>query len=64
MLGKKPNWYWKSMWLFVTPTLTLVIIFASFYSLAANGIKYIRWDPETVSKGNLYFKLRDQNPKF
>eukprot|EP00111_Clytia_hemisphaerica_P005902 TCONS_00017112-protein len=49
MLGKKPNWYWKSMWLFVTPGLTVLIIFASFYSLAANGIKYIRWDPVTAT---------------
>ena len=37
------------MWMFVTPVLTFSIIIASFYGLAANGIKYIRWDPVLVS---------------
>ena len=54
MLGKKPNWYWKIMWMFVTPALTLIIILASFYGLASDGITYIRWNPELVRNTSLF----------
>jgi len=53
MLGKKPFVYWRIMWMYVTPTLTFVIIIASFYGLGTNGITYLRWDPTIVSAASL-----------
>ena len=42
------------MWMFVTPALTLIIILASFYGLASDGITYIRWNPELVRNTSLF----------
>ncbi|XP_057316090.1 sodium- and chloride-dependent transporter XTRP3-like [Hydractinia symbiolongicarpus] len=43
MLGHKPNWYWKIMWMVVSPFLIFVIIVASIYGLASKSITYSPW---------------------
>ena len=49
MLGKEPNWYWKAMWLFITPGLIAWITLHFLYITLVNGIEYNAWDHEKVS---------------
>ena len=49
MTGQRPNKYWLVMWKYVSPLAMVVILVASVYGIAVNGISYKAWSSVTVS---------------
>uniref|UniRef100_A0A8D2MLA7 Solute carrier family 6 member 20 n=1 Tax=Zonotrichia albicollis TaxID=44394 RepID=A0A8D2MLA7_ZONAL len=56
MIGRKPNWYWKIMWAFVSPLLiiSLFIFYITDYILTGT-LQYQAWDATQVRGLGLHF---------
>lgn len=49
MLGHRPNWYWKIMWIFVSPLLLISLFISYIINYIQGGAPtYQAWDKTTV----------------
>lgn len=60
MIGRKLNWYWKTMWAFASPLLiiSLFIFYLTDYILTGT-LQYQAWDSTQVTQ-LLCFKTNKQ----
>uniref|UniRef100_A0A8C5G4N4 Transporter n=1 Tax=Gouania willdenowi TaxID=441366 RepID=A0A8C5G4N4_GOUWI len=50
MLGHRPNWYWKLMWMFVSPVLLIALFIFYIINYILGGVPtYQAWNKDTVS---------------
>lgn len=49
MIGHKPNIFWQATWRVISPVIMVVILIFYFVTQVTKELKYLIWDPDSVS---------------